>query len=266
MEDIMVLNRWVDQQYYDMASATGLGADQLKFLTCSLASYPLAVVMSKLPNNPTLKHLFGMSFGLLFGWINFGQQLLMLFVSSTVAFLILHLFSPKRSAQLIYLWCMLFLSGCHIYRMITDYMGYTLDFTGAQMLLTLKLVTMGTDFFDGTKRPEELGNYAKSMNLKRLPSPLEFYGYVFFFPGLLAGPAFNLREYLEYIDGSLFKDAPAGKMPSPLMPFLKNSATVVATAIGLLINMKYSLYYCRSDEFYQHDFVTDFSTFGLLLH
>jgi len=251
----MELDNSISNVYDNLALNTGLGADQLKFLTCSVAAYPLAFLLSSMPNVPLYKHLFGMTFGLIFGWINMGPQLLHLFFSSTVAYIIMHVFSPKRSAQLIYLWCMLYLSGSHIYRMMTDYMGYTLDFTGPQMLLTLKLVTMGLDYYDGTKTPEELGHYAKLMNFKRIPNLVEFYGYVFFFPGLLAGPAFNLREYLEYIDGSLFKDAPGKRMPSPFAALGKNTVVVLLVAVGLVINMKYSLYYARSNEFYEHDFI-----------
>lgn len=46
--------------------------------------------------------------------------------------------------------------------------------------------------------------YAKLMSFKRLPNLLEFFGYVYFFPGFLAGPAFNYKEYSDFIDGSLF--------------------------------------------------------------
>ena len=48
--------------------------------------------------------------------------------------------------------------------------------------------------------------YQKLMHLKTLPSPLEFFAYVYFFCGFLAGPAVNMREYLNFIDGSLFND------------------------------------------------------------
>lgn len=43
----------------------------------------------------------------------------------------------------------------HIYRMMTDYMGWTMDFTAPQMLLTLKLTTMAFDFYDAGQ-PEEV--------------------------------------------------------------------------------------------------------------
>jgi len=39
---------------------------------------------------------------------------------------------------------------------------------------------------------------------KKLPSPLEFFAYVYFFLGFLAGPAFNYKEYSSFVDGTLF--------------------------------------------------------------
>ena len=38
--------------------------------------------------------------------------------------------------------------------MYTDYMGWTMDFTGPQMLLTIKLTTFAFDYVDGFKDPE----------------------------------------------------------------------------------------------------------------
>jgi len=153
-----------------------------------------------------------------------------------------------------------YLSCSHIYRMNVDYMGYTLDFTGTQMLLTLKLCTMALDYYDGvTKKAEELKGYAKSMHVTKLPSLLEYYAYVYFFAGLLAGPAFNLREYLEFVNGTLFKDTPNKRMPSPWKALFLNTVSVLIVAVGVVVNMKYSLYYCRTDEFYEHGFLYRFS-------
>jgi hypothetical protein len=42
----------------------------------------------------------------------------------------------------------------HVYRMSIDYMGWTIDFTGPQMLLTLKLTTLAFDLYDGTRKEE----------------------------------------------------------------------------------------------------------------
>lgn len=42
----------------------------------------------------------------------------------------------------------------HIYRMSVDYMGWSLDFTGPQMILTMKLSMYAFDVYDGTLKKE----------------------------------------------------------------------------------------------------------------
>jgi lysophospholipid acyltransferase len=46
----------------------------------------------------------------------------------------------------------------------------------------------------------------KKRAIKELPSLLEFYGFVYFFGSFLAGPAIEIREYLNYTDLSVFND------------------------------------------------------------
>lgn len=43
------------------------------------------------------------------------------------------------------------------------------------------------------------------MLITKLPNLMEFYAYIYFFAGFLAGPAFNIKEYLAFIDMSMFK-------------------------------------------------------------
>jgi len=142
------------------------------------------------------------------------------------------------------------LSISHIYRMYTDYMGWTMDFTGPQMLLTLKLTTFAFDYHDGQIQRIKIPHH--DMALSKFPSLLEFYGFVYFFCGFLAGPAFNMKEYLDFIDGTLFKDAPKGKMPSPFLAMAKKLGATLLIAVGVIMNGKYSLYYARQEEFYAH--------------
>lgn len=41
-----------------------------------------------------------------------------------------------------------------------------------------------------------------------LPNPLAFFGYVYCFTCLLAGPAFEYQDYLKSVDDSAFKTSP----------------------------------------------------------
>lgn len=253
--EILELNTIIEEKLKEVSIQTGLGIDQLTFLFCQFLAYPLAIIYSFLPNQPILKHVYGLSIGVWFAWISMRWQILNSFVSSLVVFLLVHVLHPKTSPKVVYLWSMGYLAASHIYRMYTDYMGYTLDFTGPQMLLTLKLTTFAFDYSDGQLPEANMKPYAKLMSFKKLPNLLEFFGYVYFFPGFLAGPAFNYKEYSDFIDGSLFSKAPGGKMPSPLVPFIKTFGTALICSIFVVLNMKFSLYYCRADDFYSHDFL-----------
>lgn len=59
--------------------------------------------------------------------------------------------------------------------------------------------------------PQPLSTHAKTAELRAsravlaLPSPLEFASYVFFFGGVLVGPCFEIKEYLDFTDLTLFK-------------------------------------------------------------
>ena len=51
-------------------------------------------------------------------------------------------------------WVMSILSICHIYRTITDYGGYTLDFSGPMMILAQKLSLVAFAIHDGQSEIE----------------------------------------------------------------------------------------------------------------
>ena len=104
----------------------------------------------------------------------------------------------------------------HIYRMYVSYLSGIFDFTGMQMVLTMKLTSFAYNYFDGTydkKRvfgehsdPKVAKMYAdrRRFAITSLPNPLEFYGYVYCFTCLLAGPAFEYTDYVSAVDGSAF--------------------------------------------------------------
>lgn len=56
----------------------------------------------------------------------------------------------RKAHVLVFLFMMGYMSLCHVYRIWVDYMGWTLDFTGPQMLLTIKLTSLAYNLFDGT--------------------------------------------------------------------------------------------------------------------
>lgn len=94
------------------------------------------------------------------------------------------------------------------------------DITGTQMVLVMKLSAFCWNVADGQLHEEFLSDFQKDRALRILPRPLDFTAYVLFFPGLLAGPAFDYAEYRRWIDTSMF-DMPSEVDPAKRPPVRK---------------------------------------------
>ncbi|POW07768.1 hypothetical protein PSTT_08047 [Puccinia striiformis] len=66
---------------------------------------------------------------------------------------------------------------------------------------SVELSTFAWNVYDGQQPPESLDAYQRSTAIKELPGPLEFFGYCFFFPSLLVGPAIPFSEYSKFTAG-----------------------------------------------------------------
>lgn len=206
-----------------ITEVSGLTADRARYLLCMLGSYPLALLFSTLLSparaSPTVRHLFQLTAGLLFCIFCFRLQVLLLLLDTGVCYLLI-LFSPPRLVHLtVFWWAITFMSVSHIYRMYTDYNGYTLDFTGPTMIITMKVTSLACSVYDGTHRKEEdLNNDQKLLAIRRTPTVIEYLSYMFCFTSVLSGPTFNLQDYLNFIDGS---NTEQGKpVPSGILPAL----------------------------------------------
>jgi hypothetical protein len=106
-------------------------------------------------------------------------------------------------------------------RAYTDWFGWTLDFTGPQMILTIKLFTFAFDCHDGfsAKKDDSASKddvraqvtaavfpalfyhvTVLQFRISTLPNPLEFLSFVYFFPAFLGGPAFEYRRFADFIE------------------------------------------------------------------
>jgi lysophospholipid acyltransferase len=117
----------------------------------------------------------------------------------------------------VFFFVMTYMSLSHLYRVYVDYLGWSLDFTGPQMILTIKLSSFAYNVYDGSKHSEEEAaakdlparkkatfEDRKRFAIAKLPSLLEFYGYGYCFTTFLAGPAFEFSEYQGAIEGTVF--------------------------------------------------------------
>ena len=111
------------------------------------------------------------------------------------------------------------MSITHIYRHVAN-SPHEVDISGCQMVLVMKLTSFCWTVWDGKQKVSELNDSQKDRMLTELPSPLDYAGFVAFFPSLHAGPAFDYVDYSRWINTSMF-DLPPGTDPLKAPPTRK---------------------------------------------
>jgi len=240
----------LDNAIQPLADSLGMQLTIIKYLLGLFAVYPFSAVLYHLPNK-NAKHFFSMIVGLfLVQWI-FGPDWIHTFISSVVTYLLCIILPKKYQPVIVFIWVMGYMTMSHLYRMYVSYLSGVFDFTGTQMVITMKLTSFAYNLYDGTydykkvfatdHNPKEAKMYAqrKKFAITSLPNPLEFFGYVYCFTCILAGPAFEYNDYVQSIDGTTFlvKESDGKeklKKPSTVLPALKCLVIAVVCMVGYL--------------------------------
>lgn len=189
---------------------TGVPPDLLRIVACLGFSFPLCGLVKRL-NSAAARELVCLGGGLFFlvGIFNLWQGLVTLLFSSAVTYGLVSVWPNK--------WLMPWLNfatimGLMLVTHIKEQLGDSGDFvneigiSGSQMILVIKLTSLGWDVYDGTRPVETLSDYQKQSRVTpELLSPIRFLAWVFFFPAILTGPACGYREFGEWLDGTLTK-------------------------------------------------------------
>ncbi|UNI16250.1 Lysophospholipid acyltransferase [Purpureocillium takamizusanense] len=206
-----------------LAASAGASPDELKIIFSFLLSYPLAGLLKRVPDTkPLRKNLFIIctSVFYLVGLFDLWSGLFTLCLTATGTYCIAkYLRRSPYMPWIGFFFVMGHMSISHIHRQAVDKPS-SVDITGAQMVLVMKLSAFCWNVADGQLPPDKLSDLQRDRALPHLPSALDFAAYVLFFPGLLAGPAFDYAEYRRWIDTSMF-DVPADIDPAKKPPVRK---------------------------------------------
>lgn len=188
--------------------------------------YPLGLIMLGTPYGKA-RHLFSFLLGAFLLQFTLGVQWIHHLISSLVAYAMILTLPRKQLKTVLPFFAMAYMTLGHLHRQYINYLGWDLDFTGSQMVLTQKLYMIAWNLYDGellaNGNEDRAAKKLAKFSLKETPSIVEFLGYTFCFSTILAGPATEFSTYSRACDGSLFK-APGGKAckpPSNLIPTLK---------------------------------------------
>jgi lysophospholipid acyltransferase len=237
-----------------LSHTISLALDQVKLISVLLLSYVFAQVHALLPYAYTLRASYALVVGLLLGWFLVGYEMLHLIGTATVAYALLALLPRRLSVWAVVGGAFVYLVFvCHLYRMMVAYMIYSLDFTGSQMLLTLKLAALAFNLYDGRADADDarLDAHQRRYRLAHLPDLLSFYSFVFCYLGFYTGPIVEYRDYVEFCDGSMFAALP-GRKPTAgrYIAALKAFATaLVAAGVLQTLGQYYPRHFVLGSEF-----------------
>ncbi|KAG6399271.1 hypothetical protein SASPL_140747 [Salvia splendens] len=103
-----------------------------------------------------------------------------------------------------------------------------IDATGSLMVITLKIISYVINYSDGVLKEEDLREAQKRNRLTKLPSLLEYFGYCLCCGSHVAGPVYEMKDYLEWTERK------GGPSPSPYLATCK-AVLQVAVCMGLYL-------------------------------
>ena len=227
---------------------TGFDVETLEYTLGLLLCYPLGMIMNMLPYGP-IRHVFSFLLGAFLLQFSLGVQWIHHLITSVVVYLMFLVLPRKTAKTVVPVFVMLYLVFGHLHRQYINYLGYDLDFTGTQMVLTQKLYMMAYNLYDGEVlakgEDDRAAKKCEAYAIQKLPNPVEYLGYTFCFSNILCGPAYEYASYAHTCDGTLLygpDGKPLGKIPNNIWPTLKPFLVcLVAMVLHVVMGPKFPL-------------------------
>ncbi|CAH8494667.1 unnamed protein product [Schistosoma turkestanicum] len=161
------------QIFIPLAEFMNVPLDQINYVVSGVISFGLSQLMRRWLSpqkcSPRIRALFETLFGLLLLSFCFGNQLRVLLIQSSIAYLfMICLPSNHFMAVIVTIWSLFYLTLVHLCRLKYDYGGYTLDISGPVMVQTQRLSSLAFNLVDGVlTRKMSSPNYCKSQQQKQ---------------------------------------------------------------------------------------------------
>ncbi|KAL5508428.1 ALE1 [Sanghuangporus vaninii] len=197
----------MDALFRPLADSLGASVDQVKLISCLLISYPLGSVFTRLPSqNHAAKHLFNIGVTLFYMGVvlDLWSAFLQLLGSILATYFISKHVKDSNMPWIVFFIVMGHLMVNHVIRALSSLSYETVEITGPQMVLVMKLTTFAWNVYDGRRPAEELDRWQLEKRVVEIPSLLAFLGYSLYFPGFLVGPYLDFASYSSLVDETLF--------------------------------------------------------------
>ena len=176
----------------EASNSSGLPVDQLASLVVMLAAVALGPVMLYLPASGASRLVIPPAIGIAFILVMHGLRGVGIMLAISVVSYALVLMRPHGSPFVITCFVLLTLSGMHLYRLYTDYGGWSIGVETVLMIFTGKYISFAYDVQDGRKLAmgEQLSTKPHEHEQRReravpMPTLLEYLSFIFAFWGSL---------------------------------------------------------------------------------
>ena len=213
-----------------LGGSLGLEYGATAYIIGLYLTYPLGIIFNNVPLGNS-RHLFSFVFGILILQLVVGVQFAHLLFCSSTSYILLKLLPTNTAKVAVPLFSLLYTVVGHLFNQYTDYMSYNLDYTACQMVLTIKLYSLAFNLSDGKKiadckkancEPPRATQKCAKFALEKMPTFIEYFGYVFCFSNILAGPAFEFASYKDAVNMTFVNRSSSKKsLPSRVGPVLQ---------------------------------------------
>lgn len=221
---VVLVPGFVKTQVEALSEAIGFDVETLEYTLGMFLCYPLGLIMLALPYGK-MKHAFSFLLGAFLLQFTIGTQWIHQLITSVVVYIMFLVLPAKLAKTVVPVFLMIYITLGHLHRQYINYLGWDMDFTGPQMVLTIKLYSLAYNLYDGevlaTGGNDRASKKCAKFAVSKLPGILEFMGYTFCFATVLAGPAYEYKTYADACDGALLytpDGKPRGKIPSQVLP------------------------------------------------
>lgn len=123
----------MDDVVQNMSEAIGFDVETLEYVLGLFLCYPLGMILNSLPFGKA-RHFFSFLLGAFLLQFTIGVQWIHQMITSLAVYAMFHIVPRNKVQVVVPAFVMVYLTLGHLHRQYINYLGWDLDFTGAQMV------------------------------------------------------------------------------------------------------------------------------------
>ncbi|KAL9648264.1 hypothetical protein ABK040_013884 [Willaertia magna] len=191
----------------EKGSSIGLKADQTIFVLMLFLTYFWSFIYRLIFNNQMmrkqyfLKQLYIATIGLFYAIFTFGYEGMHGVTCALVSYFAMLILPKYLAPKFVCVFVWAYLATCHLIRMQLDYTSQRVDYSAMLMMMVLRINSCAFNYADGLnpKKEQELEDVLIEASIEKIPSFIEYLSFCFYFPALLAGPAFEIKYFQSFL-------------------------------------------------------------------